>query len=188
MEDEQVLIEKAQGGEGAAFGKLYDQYLNRIYRFVRVKVSRREEAEDLTHQAFLNAWKNIDQYSSQGYTFGTWLYKIARNALVDHYRKLPKAGEVSLDETIGNPNTEPADMQTKTIENSLDTNLKNDVIFQALRHLKESEQDVIIMRIIEDMTVKETAEILERSETAVKVIQHRAIKRIQELLRKKNYE
>jgi RNA polymerase sigma-70 factor (ECF subfamily) len=185
MEDERILIKQAQKGESDAFGKLYDQYLPKIYRFVRVKVSHREEAEDLTHQAFLNAWKNIHSYTPQGHSFGTWLYRIARNLVIDHYRKAKK-GDVSLDEGMLPIDLHPQDADST--EQFADIHVKQHVIFDAVRQLNEVEQDVIIMRFIEDMPVKEVAEVIEKTEGATKVIQHRAIKKIQELLDTEKYD
>lgn len=185
MEDERILIKKAQKGEADAFGILYDQYLPKIYRFVRVKVSQREEAEDLTHQAFLNAWKNIGEYTPQGYTFGSWLYRIARNIITDHYRR-SKPGDISLDESLLPMNLHPQD--TDSIETIADINIKQQAIFDAVRGLKETEQDVIIMRFIEGMSVKETAETIQKTESATKVIQHRVIKQIREILDEKYHD
>ncbi|MFH1188591.1 MAG: sigma-70 family RNA polymerase sigma factor [bacterium] len=185
MEDEQILIKKAQKGESEAFGMLYDQYLPKIYRFVRVKVSHREEAEDITHQAFLNAWKNINDYTFQGHSFGSWLYRIARNVITDYYRK-SKTGDVSLDEDLLPLNFHPKD--TDSIERTADINLQHRAIFDAVRNLKEIEQDVIIMRFLEGMSIKETSEIIKKSEGATKVIQHRALKQVRDILEKMYHE
>ncbi|MDZ4346963.1 MAG: sigma-70 family RNA polymerase sigma factor, partial [Candidatus Binatia bacterium] len=87
MEGEQNLVEDARRGDPEAFGVLYDYYLPRIYRFVLFKVSSKEHAEDITQYAFLKAWENIRTYRPQGHAFGSWLYRIARNAVIDHYRK-----------------------------------------------------------------------------------------------------
>ena len=95
LEDEQKLVKQAQDGGVEAFGLLYDHYLPRIYRFVLLKVSHREDAEDLSHQAFLKAWENIEQYDFRGYSFGSWLYRIARNVTIDYYRSAKT--EVSTD-------------------------------------------------------------------------------------------
>ena len=86
LDGEDRIIERAIRGEASAFGELYDHYQPKIYRFVVIKVARREEAEDLTHQAFLNAWQNISVYRNVGFPFGSWLYHIARNLVIDHYR------------------------------------------------------------------------------------------------------
>ena len=86
LDGEKRIIQDAVGGEASAFGLLYDHYQPKIYRFVLVKVGRREEAEDLTHQIFLHALQNIGSYEHLGFPFSSWLYQIARNQIIDHYR------------------------------------------------------------------------------------------------------
>src|ERR1700677_3343750 len=79
IDGEEKLIQEAVRGDSSAFGLLYDHYQPMIYRFVAVKVGRREEAEDITHQVFMNAWQNIASYRHRGHPFSSWLYRIARN-------------------------------------------------------------------------------------------------------------
>src|SRR6266404_5085110 len=86
LDGEENLIQRAIKGKASAFGSLYDYYQPKIYRFVLIKVGRREEAEDLTHQIFLSAWQNIRNYKQLGFPFSSWLYKIARNQITDYYR------------------------------------------------------------------------------------------------------
>lgn len=175
LEDEQKLVKKAKDGEVEAFGLLYDYYLPRIYRFVLFKVSHREEAEDLTHQAFLKAWENIDQYDFRGYSFGSWLYRIARNTTVDYYRRL--RSEVSTEEI------KEISFEGLSLE-SLDEKIEWRELTGAIKQLKETEQEVIIMRFIEDLSLKEAAEAIGKSEGAVKIIQHRAINNLKKIVDK----
>src|SRR3989344_2875321 len=86
LDGESGIIERATKGEAEAFGLLYDHYLPKIYRFVFLKVGRREEAEDLTHQVFLNSWQHIANYQSMGHPFSTLLYRMARNEVIDYIR------------------------------------------------------------------------------------------------------
>jgi RNA polymerase sigma-70 factor, ECF subfamily len=174
LEDEQKLVKQAQDGEVEAFGLLYDHYLPKIYRFVLLKVSHREDAEDLSHQAFLKAWENINQYDFQGYSFGSWLYRIARNVTIDHYRAL--RSETS---------TEDIELATESISlESLDLKIQWKELLICIKQLKEVEQDVLIMRFVEDLSLKETAEAVEKSEGAVKLIQHRAINNLKKIVGK----
>ncbi len=93
--DENLIVKAAVGGDASAFGVLYDRYQPMIYRFVAVKVGRREDAEDITHQVFMSAWQNVAGYRDLGHPFSSWLYRIARNQVIDHYRA--KKPDVSLD-------------------------------------------------------------------------------------------
>jgi len=86
MKEEESLIKKAQKGHGESFGKLYDLYMPRIFRFIVLKVGTRQDAEDLTQQVFVNAWRHIHSFEFQGFPFSSWLYRIASNAVIDHYR------------------------------------------------------------------------------------------------------
>ncbi|OGY57896.1 MAG: hypothetical protein A3D47_01295 [Candidatus Colwellbacteria bacterium RIFCSPHIGHO2_02_FULL_43_15] len=175
LEDEQKLVKQAQDGGVEAFGLLYDHYLPRIYRFVLLKVSHREDAEDLSHQAFLKAWENIEQYDFRGYSFGSWLYRIARNVTIDYYRSAKT--EVSTDNI--------ADLIEETVRLDLDLKMEWEELMTGIKQLKEVEQDVLIMRFVEDLSIKETAESIEKSEGAVKLIQHRAINNLKKIVVKK---
>jgi len=178
MEGEQNLVESARKGDSEAFGALYDYYLPRIYRFVLFKVQGREQAEDITQHTFLKAWENIRGYKPQGHPFGSWLYRIARNTVIDHYRKQGAhldIQEVS-PESLGVDNTLVAKLEIK---------IQWEEVIDAIGELKEVEQDVLIMRFVEDMPHIEVAKAVDKSESAVKVIQHRALKKLKESLAKK---
>lgn len=87
MEEERKLVLKAREGNEEAFGQLYDKYMPAIYRFVFLKVGgQKAQAEDISHEVFLNAWQNIKNFRFQGYPFSSWLYRIAGNAVIDYYR------------------------------------------------------------------------------------------------------
>lgn len=175
LDGENKLIQDAIRGKASAFGSLYDYYQPKIYRFVLVKVSRREEAEDLTHQVFLNAWANMKTYEDLGFPFSSWLYRIARNLIVDFYRTDRK--ESSL---------EKIDPEYFVVEATTHVDLadKMDIekVKSAIRTLKPEYQDVIIMRFVEDLPVKEVALAMDKTEGAIKLIQHRAIKELKSLL------
>jgi RNA polymerase sigma factor (sigma-70 family) len=175
LEGEQKLVERAKEGESSAFGLLYDYYLPKIYRFVLIKVSQREEAEDITHLTFLKAWESIDRYSYHGYSFGSWLYQIARNVVIDHYRGT--SVQTSLEDADEPESNEPWP------GHDLDTKVKYAEVMQALSKLGTLEQDVIIMRFVENLPVRDVAEAIGKSEGAVKLIQHRAMKKLKGYLK-----
>jgi RNA polymerase sigma-70 factor (ECF subfamily) len=171
------IVGNAVSGDPHAFGLLYDRYQPMIYRFIAVKVGRREDAEDLTHQVFLSAWQNIANYRDLGHPFSSWLYRIARNQVIDHYRSR-KNSEVSIDaedfENLLEPVAERLDPSQKfAVQRAL----------EEIRRLKPDYQDVLLMRFVEDMSVRETAKAMRRSEGAIKVLQHRAMHALQETLK-----
>ena len=178
LEDEYKLIMEAKGGEAEAFGRLYDYYLPAIYRFILLKVAQREEAEDLTHQVFLKAWQNISDFSVKGLPFSSWLYRIARNLVIDHYRKIKPV--INIDEEFVSEK-----LIFRPALSKIDD--KQDVarIMIALKQLREIERDVVIMRFVEDLSIKEISITINKSEGAIKLIQHRAIKNLKTILENK---
>ncbi len=173
LDGEKDIIKKAIKGEAKAFGLLYDHYQPQIYRFVFLKVSHREEAEDLTHQVFLKTWQNITEYEFQGFPFSSWLYRVARNQVIDYYRT--KKNNLCLEDIVELKTENPV---PKAIDNALDI----EKVRKAIIQLKPEQQDVIILRFIEDFPIQTTASILNKSETAVKLLQHRAIKNLKKIL------
>lgn len=169
-EEEKLIQDAVKEGDSSAFGKLYDHYQPMIYRFVIVKVGRREEAEDITHQVFLQAWQNIRAYRHRGHPFGSWLYRIARNQVIDYYRS--HKDDVSL---------EVADIEGEANHaHQPDASLQMDMerVMKAIRDLKPEYQDAIIFRFVEDLSIKETADAMHKTEGAIKLIQHRAIEEL----------
>jgi len=176
LDGEKKLISDAVKGRPSAFGSLYDHYHSKIYRFVLVKVSHREEAEDLTHQVFLSAWQNIATYKYRGSPFGSWLYQIARNKIIDHYRAKRPAVELE------NADEEYFLSSDEDLDSSIDASLNMEQVMSAIRELKPLYQDVIIMRFVEELSPKEVAAALGKTEGAVKLLQHRALKELKKLL------
>jgi len=175
LELEANLIKQAKKGDSDAFGQLYDHYLPKIYRYILLKVSHREEAEDLTHEVFVSAWENIDSYKSQGFPFSTWLYHIAKNKVIDFYRT--HKTHLALDAV-----DESWFKVAGAIEHQTDVAISFAKIKSAMSKLSDDAQDVLIMRFVDDLSHKEIAQALQKSEGAVRLIQHRALQQLKELL------
>lgn len=175
IDGEDDIVKSAIEGESSAFGLLYKHYQPKIYRFVYLKVGRREEAEDLTHHVFLKAWQNIENFKPRGFPFGSWLYRMARNQVIDFYRT--KKEETSIDDL--DPDFLKKDSET---EFSFDLDLEIKAVREAILTLKPEHQDVLIMRFMEDLSVKEVAEAMNRTEGAVKVLQYRAMEKLRTTL------
>lgn len=174
--EERALVLKAKRGESDAFGKLYDTHLPAIYRYVFLRVGgRKADAEDLTHQVFLSAWQNIHSYEFQGFPFSSWLYRIAYNAVIDYYRTHREHFDIE--------NTNEAMLvESPNIENALDREFQLEEVKKSLFRLEPDQQSVLILRFVNDLSNKEIAAMLGKTEGAVRVIQHRALKRLRELL------
>ncbi|MDD5547802.1 MAG: RNA polymerase sigma factor [Candidatus Pacebacteria bacterium] len=177
LENEKKYITEAQKGKKGAFGSLYDHYLPQIYRFVYLKVSSKSTAEDLTHEVFLNAWKNLKGYTKTEFPFSSWLYQLARNEVIDFYRTKKK------DVSIEDIEEDLLGIQEKV---DLDEKLNLEKVRKLIFKLKPEQQDVVIMRFIEDLSHEEIATAIEKSVGAVRIIQHRALNLLKELYGKNN--
>lgn len=163
------------GGEASAFGLLYDRYQPRIYRFVLAKVGHREEAEDLTHQVFLKAWQNLGGYRFRGLPLSGWLYQIARNQVIDFYRTQKDHQSLeSLDtDTVPDENN---------VESAAESSLRMETVRRVMNGLTGEQQDVVLLRFVDDLAIKDVAKIMKKSEGAVKLLQYRAILTLKQLL------
>src|SRR3989344_3270603 len=179
LDGEEKLIKDAINGEASAFGLLYDRYQPKIYRFIYLKVSHREEAEDLAHQVFLSAWEKIEsfQFKENSSYFSGWLYQIARNKIIDHYRTRKNNLDISKIQIIDEKNRP---------ESAFEKNLNIKEIKQAISLLNPNEQDVIIMRFVEELSPKETSKALGKSEVSIRITKHRAIKKLKNILNNKS--
>jgi len=177
IDGDKQLIKRAIKGEASAFGLLYDKYQPQIYRFIYLKVSHREEAEDLTHQVFLKSWQSIEKFNFQGFPFSSWLYSVARHQVIDYYRT--KKTKITFEEVIElETNNDP-------LPEVIDNELNIEKVKSAIACLREEQQDVIILRFIEDLSLQEVASILEKTQGAIKLLQHRAIKNLRKTLNPK---
>ena len=176
LDNELNIINQAQRGNPEYFGLLYDHYLPPIYRFIFLKVSNKAEAQDLVHDVFLSAWKNIDDFDHQGFPFSSWLYQIARHKVIDHYRtrKINLAIE----------NVSENNLQVlPSVAGELDKNADLFRVREAIKKLNDDQQNVLIMRFVEDLSYQEIARAIGKSEGAVRLIQHRAIQSLKKIVR-----
>lgn len=174
LEGEHNLVNEARQGKAEAFGTLYDHYAKPIYRYIYLKVSDKVLAEDITHEVFLSAWKNVHNYNFQGFPFSSWLYQIARNRVIDYYRTNRESLDVyEVSETNAKLVSQPA---------NLDSALDLERIKSSLHKLSPDQKEVVILRFINDLSPVEIAAIMEKSEGAIRLIQYRAINNLKKLL------
>ncbi len=150
------------------FSLIYDQYIEKIYRFVYVKVNSQEVAEDITSKVFLKGWEAFQNGREPILNPSAFLYQIARNAVVDHYRDKGKVKMVSEENLPALADT--TDLHEKAILNEDITNIK-----AAIGNLKKDYQDVLIWHYLEDMPVTQIAEILNKPPGTVRVMLHRGL-------------
>jgi RNA polymerase sigma-70 factor (ECF subfamily) len=178
MDEQQVqdaqLLTRALASDAAAFGDLYERYLDAIYHYVFYRVSGREEAEDLTEAIFLRAWQALDENPPREAPFRLWLYRIAHNVIVDYYRKRKDLLTLEAAALIPDPEEGP--------EASAVRQERADVLKQKMQQLKEDHQQVLACRFVVGLSHAETAVIMSRTEEAVRALQYRAIVALRNLL------
>jgi len=174
---EKILLYKIQAQKDPeAFGKLYDEYVEKIYRFIFFKVSNREEAEDLTSEVFLKTWNYLIKPSQNKVkSFSGLVYKVARNALIDYYRSKSKQQECSLEDA---PEMVDLNNQYKEIENKEEVKY----LLEIIKKMKEGYQEIVLLHYIEELSIAEIAKITEKSRTNVRVTLHRALKLLNKLI------
>lgn len=177
LDGEKNYIKQAQRGEKEAFAKLYEHYLPQIYRFIYLKVNNKSEAEDLTHEVFLNTWQNLKTFTQREFPFSSWLYRIARNEVIDFYRTNKKNIRLELVE-------EDFIKIAETESSNLDQSLELEKVKNLFQRLTQEQQDVLIMRFIEDLSPKEISAALNKSEGAIRIIQHRGLNELKKIIYK----
>jgi RNA polymerase sigma-70 factor (ECF subfamily) len=171
---EDALVGAAIGGDARAFAALYDRHVDAVYRQVYFLVGSRADAEDLTQQVFLNAWRAIGRYQQTGAPFGAWLATIVHNTAVGHRRRSRP--------TAGLDDDQPAVARWGNPEASALAGHDQAAIRGALRQLKPDQQRVILMRFLEDIEYAAIAAALGKSEGNVRVIAHRGLVELRRLL------
>jgi len=175
LENEKELVIKSKNGDSQAFGLLYDHYVRRIYNFIFYKTYQKETAEDLTSQTFFKALNSIASVDSQR-SFSSWLYKIAQNTVIDHYRR--DRHHADIDDIWDISDDSPESDFVK----GLDTDRDFAKVKKYLSKLPQLERDIIMMRVWEEMPYKEIAEVVGKSEVNCKVIYSRSIKKLRDMV------
>jgi len=171
-----ALVELAQGGDGEAFGQLYDAYSDTVYRYIYYRVSQKPLAEDLTSETFLRALRRISTFTWQGRDFGAWLVTIARNLVADHFKSSRYRLEVPTGEMLDSDQTESSP------EDSVLAYLSNKALLDAVCQLNSQQQECVTLRFLHGLSVAETAKIMGKNDGAIKTLQYRAIRTLARLL------
>jgi len=176
--DEPQLVSQAKTGDSDAFGKLYDSYLERIYRFVYFRVEDQQTAEDITSQVFLKAWENLGRFQIGGAPFLAWLYTIAHNAVIDYYRTRKVTAALD-DVRLSDPG------HAEFVENGIDSAVEMESIKTALSTLTDDQRQVLLLKFIDEMSNEEIARHLGKREGAIRALQMRGLKALAKRLAEK---
>lgn len=173
LPNEIELVQKCQQGHSDAFGALYDHYVEPIYRFIYYKTHHQATAEDLTSATFLKALENIQKFKADKAPFGAWLYRIARNTVIDHYRQHKTTTDIEDAFDISS---------SDNVERDVDAQMKLEKVEEFLKTLKPIQREIVMLRVWEDMPYKEIAALTGQSEANCKMIFSRVTDKMQQEL------
>ncbi len=169
------VIDRARRGDRAAFAEIYDTHVDAVYRYLLYRVREPSDAEDLTSEVFTRAFANIHRYRWQGKSFLAWLYTIARNAVTDRRRR--DRPTVDLDKAYGVAEDGPTAHERAVHGEEVDA------LRGAVRHLTGEQQEVLVLRFVENLSSRQVAQILGKNEGAIRALQFRALGRLRKLMR-----
>lgn len=173
--DKTLFLKLKRYKDKQAFVAVYDQYLTPIYRFVYFKVNDQAEAEDLTSQVFLKCWSYIQDGKITDYgTIRAFLYKVARNTVIDYYRQ--KTENLALDEVKDIVDEQPISGE------AIDQNISVALIAGQLKKLKDEYREALILKFVNELSTAEIAEILGKTRGNVRVLLHRAERALKKLV------
>jgi len=169
MDDETLdrLVAEAQRGNTAAFGRIFDEFAVPIHRFIASRVNRPSDAEDLTQLVFVKALEALPRYEARGIPFGGWLFRLARNAIIDQSRT--RRDHLSLVTAVTRATEEAGPEAMATLRDDLDR------VARALADLTDDQREVIELRFFAGLSVYEVAAAMGRQEGTVRGLQFRAI-------------
>ena len=170
------LVRSAQAGDMTAFSELFDRYYDVVYRYVLFRMNDRTLAEDITQETFLRALRRIASVTYQGRDIGAWFVTIARNLIFDHVKSSRYRLESTTSDIVElSPSTHGPEQQVLDLAT-------NEELLRCVRKLNADQQECISLRFLQGLSVAETAKIMDRNEGAVKALQHRAVRRLAQLL------
>lgn len=171
---DEPLLALAQRRDQEAIATLYERYYDRIYRFTVARVRESADAEDLTQEVFLKMVDGLPAFRWQGAPFAAWLFRIARNVVIDFVRRRTREQAISAKEL---PLPAAADM-----ESELERQTSRDELVQAMRRLTAAQQEVLALRFAAELSVSETARALGKREGTVKATQFQAVQALRRML------
>ncbi len=174
------VVRRAQEGDAEAFGEIYDCYAETVYKYIFFRVGTKALAEDLTSETFLRALRRIGSVSWQGRDLGAWLVTIARNLIADHF----KSGRFRLE--VATADMLDQDQEAQGIggrpEAEVLDKLTNATLLDAIKKLNPEQQECIVLRFLEGLSVSETAHVMDKNDGAIKALQYRAVRSLGRLL------
>jgi RNA polymerase sigma-70 factor, ECF subfamily len=168
MSIEESTVARAINGDGEAFAQLYQEYLDKIYRYIYLRTGNQEKAEDLTQEVFARALEAIGHYKWRNLPFSSWLFRIAHNQIIDSIRKESKIEKMEWDDNIvPSHDFDP--------ERTTQHKLEAEELTEMIKKLSPAQREVISLRFGAELSVAETADALGKNTGTIKALQHNAI-------------
>ncbi|HDY69885.1 MAG TPA: sigma-70 family RNA polymerase sigma factor [Actinobacteria bacterium] len=170
------LVKRVQKGDSNAFGRIYDRYYDSVYAYVLHQVGSRTDAEDITAGVFLDALERIESFSWRGAGFEAWLFRIARHDVLDYFRwRRRRQHDVALDGT-------KHPLAAARVADPAEAACEKSYLLQAISNLSEEQQQVILLKLVADLSNQQIGEVLSKSEGAVKALRYRALLSLKQVL------
>ena len=169
MQNIEAIAEACQKGNLEKFGEIFDKKKKKIYRFVFFRTHHKQTAEDITSVVFTKALEKIHSFNPQKGNFSSWLYQIARNSIIDHYRSRKETQNLEDAFDISTPSS---------LEKDTDTALKLEEVKKYMQGLAPEQRNILIMRVWDGLSHKEIAAVLNITESASKMAFSRVMSKL----------
>jgi len=179
---ERDIIQRAQRLDQAALSWIYESYYPRVYSYLLLQLGEAQQAEDIASEVMLKVLEGLPKFRWRGAPFSAWIFRIARNCLIDHHRRRKRRNEVSLD-LVDEAKSQDPTPQSRT--EAADSYWK---LRKALQQLSEDQRQVIILKFAQGLDNKAIAKVLGRREGAIKSLQHRALQNLRRILEREGEE
>ena len=153
-------------------------FADKLFRYIRIKIQNKQQAEDILQEAFIKTWRNLHLFTIEGGNFQAWMYRITSNCMNDYFRKIYRQPEsLELNENIDKPSGE-------NLQKAVADKFETEQLLQAFDLLPAQYKEILELRFVQDLSPDETAKILNKSNLAVRVLQHRALKKLRGVVKK----
>lgn len=175
LPQEEQTVKRAVQGDQQAFGQLYDAYVDSIYRFVFLRVEDQQTAEDISATVFLKAWEKLESYQPRGIPFRAWLFRIARNAVIDHYRTRKEVAPLEAAVNV-------FDKNAVSVSENVSTHIEAQKIMALMDNLTEDQRNVLTLKLVHGLNTQEVAKTLGKRQGAVRALQMRGLQALAKLM------
>ncbi len=176
LSDEEILIQKAKNFDSEAWTQIYRQNHPKIYAYLRYRLNDIDLAEDMAATVFLHAVDKIESFTYRGFSLSSWLFRIAHNLMVDHFRR---KGKVAAE-----PLTEALLAKSGGLDRTMESALIRADIDSALNEITDEQKHVVLLKFFGGLSNAEVARVIKKPEGAVKALQHRALASLRRVLEK----